>query len=286
LIGSAPLRTGWQILKDSWNGFWDDDGPMMAGNLAYLSLIAVFPFFIFMIWLAGRFGRSDEGVRAINSFLATIPADVAAALRGPIAEVTLHRPQELLTIGVIIAIWSAGSVVETVRVIIHKAYNVPAGRPFWQYRLQSFTMVIGSALLVLIAISIQFLLAGLDQLLAAHLPRLRETLQSLDLARRLITPLLLYGALLVLLRALTPRRIEPVWHWPGALFTALLWIGIAAALPQVLSRISNYSLTYGSLGGVMVTLLFFYLVGAVFVAGAQLNNAVRCARLDLAKVRA
>ena len=286
MTGSAPFRIGWQIIKDSYDGFWDDDGPMMAGNLAYLSLLAVFPFFIFIIWLAGRFGRSDEGVSAINSFLATIPADVAAALRGPIAEVTLHRPQELLTIGVIIAIWTAGSVIETVRVVIHKAYNVPAGRPFWQYRLQSFVMVIGSALLVLTAISTQFLLAGIDQLLAEHLPRLRETLLSLDLARRLITPLLLYGALIVLLRALTPRRVEPVWHWPGALFTSVLWIAIAAALPQVLARATNYSLTYGSLAGVMVTLLFFYLVGAVFVAGAELNNAVRRARLDLAKVGA
>ena len=282
----TPLAFWWRVLKDGWHGYWEDDGFMLAGNLAYMSLLAVFPFFIFIIWLAGRFGRSAEGIAALNAFLATVPHDVAAALKGPIAEVTLHRPHELLTIGALVAIWSAGSVIETIRVVIHKAHNVPAGRPFWQYRLQSFTIVIGSALLLLAAMSAQFALAGFNQLLAAHFPRLQEAFQSLDLARRLITPLLLYASVILLHRALTPRRVEPAWHWPGALFTTMVWIGIAASLPRVLTMVSSYSLTYGSLAGVIITLLFFYLIGAVFVAGAQLNGALRRARLDLERANA
>jgi membrane protein len=266
-----------QIVGGMVGGFWEDDGFILSGHLAYLSLLAVFPFFIFIVWLAGRFGRTDEGVAAIAAFLASVPANVAAALREPIAQVTGQQSQGLLTIGILVALWTAGSVIETVRVVIHKAYNVPTGRPFWQYRLQSFVLVIGSALILLAAMSAQFALAGLDELLRSKV----SIVAAFDNLRRWMTPVALFLALVGLHRALTPRRVEPTLHWPGALFTALAWIGIATVLPQVLSHYSTYDITYGSLAGVMITLLFFYLIGAAFVLGSQLNAAIRRVRSSL-----
>jgi membrane protein len=260
-----------RIIGGMLRGFWEDDGFILSGHLAYLSLLAVFPFFIFIVWLAGRFGRTAEGVAAIAAFLASVPANVAAALREPIAQVTGQQSQGLLTIGIAVALWTAGSVIETVRVVIHKAYNVPTGRPFWQYRLQSFIMVIGSALILLAAMSAQFALAGIDELLRSK----TAAAAAFDHLRRWMTPVALFIALIGLHRALTPRRVEPAQHWPGALFTALAWITIAATLPQALSHFSTYDITYGSLAGVMITLLFFYLIGAAFVLGSQLNAAIR-----------
>jgi membrane protein len=260
-----------QILGGMMKGFWEDDGFILSGHLAYLSLLAVFPFFIFIVWLAGRFGRTAEGVAAIAAFLESVPANVATALREPIAQVTSQQSQGLLTIGIAVALWTAGSVIETVRVVIHKAYNVPTGRPFWQYRLQSFIMVIGSALILLAAMSAQFALAGLDQLLQNKI----AIAEAFGHLRRWMTPVALFVALIGLHRALTPSRVEPALHWPGALFTALAWITIATTLPQALSHFSAYDITYGSLAGVMITLLFFYLIGAAFVLGSQLNAAIR-----------
>jgi membrane protein len=260
-----------QIIGGMIGGFWEDDGFILSGHLAYLSLLAVFPFFIFIVWLAGRFGRTAEGVAAIAAFLESVPANVAAALREPIAQVTGQQSQGLLTIGILVALWTAGSVIETVRVVIHKAYNVPTGRPFWQYRLQSFVLVIGSALILLAAMSAQFALAGIHEILRSKM----AVAAAFDHLRHWMTPVALFVALIGLHRALTPRRVEPAQHWPGALFTALAWITIAATLPQVLSHFSTYDITYGSLAGVMITLLFFYLIGAAFVLGSQLNAAVR-----------
>jgi membrane protein len=267
-----------RVLGGMFGGFWEDDGFILSGHLAYLSLLAVFPFFIFIVWLAGRFGRTEEGVAAINVFLASVPANVAAALRGPIAQVTVQQSQGLLTIGIIVALWTAGSVIETIRIVIHKAYNVPTGRPFWQYRLQSFIMVIGSALILLAAMSAQFALAGVNKLLLDLLPNAQTTIEAFGYLRQWMTPLLLFGAIIGLHRTLTPRRVEPAWHWPGALFTTLTWIAIAGALPYVLAHYTAYDITYGSLAGVMITLLFFYLIGAGFVLGAQLNAAIRRVR--------
>ncbi len=269
------------LITDVVDGFWEDDGFILSGHLAYLSLLAVFPFFIFIVWLAGRFGRTAEGVAAINAFLASIPPDVATALRAPIAQVTSQQSQSLLTIGIVVAIWTAGSVIETVRVVIHKAYNVPTGRPFWQYRLQSLVMVIGSALVLLAAMSAQFALAGANKLLLELLPQAGRLISAFGYVQQWMTPGLLILALVGLHRALTPRRVEPAWHWPGALFTTIAWIAIASALPYALAHYTAYDITYGSLAGVMITLLFFYLIGAAFVLGAQINAAIRRLRTSL-----
>ncbi len=270
-----------QTIAAMLDGFWDDDGFILSGHLAYLSLLALFPFFIFIVWLAGRFGRTAEGVAAIAAFLASVPTNVAAALRGPIDQVTGQQSQGLLTIGILVALWTAGSVIETVRVVIHKAYNIPAGRPFWQYRLQSFVMVIGSALILLAAMSAQFALAGLNKLLVEMLPQAERSIAAFGYLRQWMTPVLLFIALIWLHRALTPRRVEPALHWPGALFTSLAWIAIASALPYALAHYTSYDITYGSLAGVMITLLFFYLIGAAFVLGSQLNAAIRQVRTSL-----
>lgn len=269
------LNRARRIVSGMVGGFWEDDGFILSGHLAYLSLLAVFPFFIFIVWLAGRFGRTAEGVAAISAFLESVPVSVASALRDPITQVTGQQSQGLLTIGILVALWTAGSVIETIRVVIHKAYNVPTGRPFWQYRLQSFILVIGSAVILLGAMSAQFALAGLDELLTHRLPAAGHMVTAFGHLRQWMTPVALFLALIGLHRALTPRRVEPAQHWPGALFTAIAWIAIATALPQVLSHFSTYDITYGSLAGVMITLLFFYLIGAAFVLGSQLNAAIR-----------
>lgn len=269
-----------RVIVDTMSGFGEDNGLILAGHLAYLTLLGMFPFFIFIVWLAGKIGRSASGIAAIETFLNTVPPNVAAALQAPVAQVTQHRPQELLTIGVCVAIWTAGSVVETLRIIIHKAYNQPAGQAFWRRRLHSVVVVICAALLLLIAMGLQFSLSGLDKLLLYYVPGLETTFIALGVLRKLLTPCLLFGVLVGLHRTLTPGWFGVRLHWPGALLTTVAWIGIAAALPYVLVHVGGYSLTYGSLAGVMVTLLFFYLIGSAFVVGAQLNGAILRASLD------
>jgi membrane protein len=86
----------------------------------------------------------------------------------------------------------------------------------------------------------------------------------------------LFGALYLIFFALTPRRYRqlgcPVW--PGALITAVMWVGTTMGLPRVLAQFASYTLTYGSLAGVIVALLYFYIVGLGVVMGAQLNAAL------------
>jgi membrane protein len=260
-----------RMLRRMFAGFWEDDGYILSGHLAYLALLGLFPFAILIVWVAGILGRSREGLEAIETFLLSLPVNVADVLRGPITEVTSHISPGLLTLGLVVGVWTTGSVIETIRVVIHKAYNHAAGRPFWQYRLQSTLIVVGATLILLLAMGLQFTLAGTMKVIGDHLPAASSTLGTLTVGRDAVVPVFLFLALYLLFWSLTPRGQPLARHWPGALLITLLWMAVAVLLPRALANIGTYSVTYGSLAGVMITLLFFYLVGAGLVFGAQLN---------------
>lgn len=276
---AGMLARLWRVLRRIAYGFVDDDGFILAGYLAYLALLALFPFLLVLVRVANVFGESEHGADAIVAFLDTLPANVADVLRTPIAQVVFQSSDAaragVVTLGIIIALWTAGSFIETVRVIIHRAYDHSSGRPVWQHRLQSLAMVIGSTLLVLLAMSVSLALSGVGRFVSDHLGAMPQQMSMLALSRYAIAPLILFVALYVLFAALTPRRQRGSVHWPGALVTVGVWQAATGWLPKLISRFGSYDVTYGSLAGIMVTLLFFYIVGLGLVLGAQLNAAIK-----------
>lgn len=271
----AFFQEAWRIIRQAWAGFWEDDGFIFSGHLAYLSLLTLFPFLIFMVSLAGAFGRTTTGLEVVQTLLATLPGNVAEALTGPINQVIGHKGRSLLTFGIVIALWTAASFIETVRVIIHKAYNHTTGRSIWQYRLQSFVIVIGSAILLLVAMTAQFAVNAVWRLLTDHWAMTIGASSLLSVLRLGIAPLGLFIGLYGLFLSLTPRRAQAVSHWPGAILTLGVWLSAASLLPRIISGLGGYDVTYGSLAGVMITLVFFYVVGVGLVMGAQVNAALR-----------
>jgi membrane protein len=263
------------ILKRVAARVWDD-GFVHAGNLAYLSLLTLFPFFIVVAVIAGSFGRSEAGFQAVATFLQTLPPDIAKLLAAPIDDVLSKRASGgVLTLGILVGLWSTASFIETMRDILRRAYGVQFGRPFWQYRLGSMALVAGSVLLMLVAFALQFVLSGVEQFVMAVLPFAEDALRLIGVTR-LAPVAALFLALYILFRTLTPHeyRIEGCPKWPGALFTTTIWVWTTSLLPTVLSMLGGYELTYGALAGVIVALLFFFIVGFAFVVGAHLNAAL------------
>lgn len=251
------------------------DGFTHAGNLAYLSLLTLFPFFIVAAALARIFGRTGDSLQALEGFLQTVPPEVATLLQKPVMDVLAARSGSLLWIGALVGLWTTASFIETVRDILRRAYGIPYSRPFWEYRLTSVGIIIGSVLMVLIAFSFQVVLTGIEQFILRLLPFATDAAQIVQFLR--IAPALaLFGALYLLFYTLTPGRYRKsnCPKWPGAAFTAGWWMLTTTLLPVVLASLGSYDLTYGSLAGVMIALIFFYIVGLGVVMGAELNAAL------------
>nr|WP_255536421.1 YihY/virulence factor BrkB family protein [Pacificimonas pallii] len=260
-----------EVLKRVLGGVFDE-GFLHAGNLAYLSLLTLFPFFVLIGTIAGAFGRSGDGLRAVKTFLETVPPRVADLLAEPIAALLRESSGGLITLSILVALWTTASYVETIRLIVYRAYGFKAVRPIWQRRLLSFGIILGSVVIMLLAFASQFVLAGIQEFITRLLPALDTSVVA---SLRLGPIFALFVALYFLFTTLTPREYRRGWpKWPGAAATTAVWIGATNLLPWVLANFSNTDQFYGPLAGVMVTLIFFFVVGLGFVLGAQLNAAL------------
>jgi membrane protein len=251
------------------------DGFTHAGNIAYLSLVTLFPFFIVATAIARLVGRTGDGLQAVAAFLQTVPPEVGALLRPAILEVLEARSGSLLWLGALVGLWTTSGFIETVRAILRQAYGTQSGTPFWRLKLGAIGMVIGSVILAMMAFSFQVLLIGAEQFIWRVLPFASDAARIVSVTK--IAPAIaLYGALYILFYTLTPTRYRQSRcpKWPGPLFVTLWWMGCTAALPHVIGIFGGYGLTYGSLAGVMVALIFFFLIGFGVVIGAELNAAL------------
>ena len=273
----AKLRPGsyaYELVKRVLVGTWSD-GFIHAGNLAYLSLLTLFPFFIVAAAVARLFGQSGEGAHTVEAFLRTVPPSVAHVLAKPISDVLAARSGMLLWLGAIVGLWTTASFIETIRDILRRAYGVNSRKSFWQYRLTSIGLIIASVVLTLIAFGAQVILLGVAEFIARLLPLSADLAQWVSLSR-LAPGVALFVALYLVFYSLTPSkyRYSKCPKWPGALLTASWWVAVTALLPPILSLLGSYDLTYGSLAGVMIALIFFFFIGLGLVMGAHLNAAL------------
>ena len=251
------------------------DGFIHAGNLAYLSLMTLFPFFIVAAAVASIFGRSQDGLSAVSAFLETVPPGVAEVVRQPIVDVLNARTGPLLWLGGLVGLWTVGSLIETIRDILRRAYGTKSTRPFWHYRLTAIGITLISVFAVMFAFSMQVIITGIDQFLHQILPFADQAIRIVAVTK--LAPMaILCVALYYLYVSLTPSLYKDSCFpkLPGAIATALWWYGVTLLLPVTLSLLGGYDRTYGSLAGVMITLIFFFLVGLGVVIGAELNAAL------------
>ncbi|MBC7521936.1 MAG: YihY/virulence factor BrkB family protein [Sandarakinorhabdus sp.] len=272
-------RRLWGVARDTVVGTWAD-GFTHAGNLAYLSLLTLFPFIIILATVAGSLGRTEDGMLAIQGFLRALPPNVAALVAKPIDDVvTVRASSGLLTFGILVTLWTSSGFIETIRSIIHDAYQVPQNRAVWRNRIGSVLIIFAAVLLMLAAFAAQVVLTGAETFVARLMPYAEGPLAQFAIGR-LFPAGALFVALFLVFLALTPQRFVGLGYpvWPGALATTLVWVLTTMVMPGVLQQFGAYTLTYGSLAGVIVALLFFYIVGLGLVFGAQLNAALARSR--------
>lgn len=269
-----PHQHVWVVVKRVAVGVYND-GFIHAGNLAYLSILALFPFFILAAAIAHLFGQSQDAQLTVANVLRRLPIDVAETLREPVQEVLSARTGPLLWFGAIVGLWTAASFVETIRDILRRAYGVKYSAPFWEYRLASILLILGAVVILMLSFAATVLLTSIHHAVVEWFPFAQDVAASLGLYR-LVPAVTLFCTFYGLFFALTPSRYRKhgCRKWPGALLVTSWWLATVVVLPSVLGLVGGYSLTYGSLAGVMIALIFFFVVGLGVVIGAELNAAL------------
>lgn len=285
MVEAGPSRRlSWPaIARDTASGTFEH-GFTHAGNLAYLSLVTLFPFVILLAAVAGQLGRTADGLAAVNGFLTALPSNVAALIAPALTDViAADSSSGVITFSLAVALWTSSGVLVTLRTIVTQAYGRESEMPYLRWRLLGLLEVLGLVLLLLIAFAAQVVVTAAETFVYRLMPMAANIFPALGL-QRIVPALLLFLALWGLFALLCPRRFHIAPVWPGALATAAAWTATTLALPRALTLFGDYALTYGSLAGVIIALLYFYIVGLGMVLGAQLNAAIARARLEIAAI--
>ncbi|MBP7709580.1 MAG: YihY/virulence factor BrkB family protein [Rickettsiales bacterium] len=243
------------------------DGVEHAGYLAFLSLLSLFPFLIFLISIIGFFGASEIGAKFVHTILASAPKEVADALNPRIEEIISGPPQSFLTLAIFGVIWTASSSVEGCRTILNRAYRVAFPPP---YLLRRFISIL-EFFVIIFAVLIGIVVFVVVPSFFAEIGGKFYFDFNFFYLRYLAIFLLLTCTTSLLYFALPNAKQHITQTVPGSILAVALWFFVENLFSFYLSNFHQFNLVYGSLAGMMISLMFFYLISLIFILGAEFN---------------
>ena len=260
--------------------FIADEGSVYSGHVAFSTLLALFPFLIFVTALAAFVGAAQKADHYVALLATLLPEEVARSIGPTVKQILSTRRGSVLTLSLIGTVWVASSAIEALRMALNRAYGVQRKRHFILRRLQGFGLTVVAAAVVLLAT--MAIVVG---------PLIWKTvIQTLDVprtwkflyvgARHALTLAAIFASIALLYRWLpnVPQRWRHVL--PGAVMASAAWIGLASLFSIYLRGIGRYNVVYGSLGGIVISLVFFFFSGAIFILGAEINGVLRQDEID------
>ena len=263
-----PYRAAWRLVMV-------DEGLELSGYIAFTAFLSLFPFLIFLAALAGFLGDRATADRFIEAMFEFMPADVAETLAPAVREVVGARQGGLLTFGILATLWFASNGFEALRTGLNRAYGVTEQRPIWWLRLQSIAFVISGGLIILFLSLVVILGPLVWKALGPTVHQVLETELVFGTARYVFAAVLLFGALVMLHRWLPNTRQAFARILPGVGASTVLWLLGAGLFAWYVGHLADYAVYYGSLGGVAITLMFFYVSAIIFIFGAEINAVWR-----------
>src|ERR1044071_6425679 len=246
-----------------------------ASQLSYYFLLALFPLLLFLINILGYLAQ--EGILFRDTLLlylaALMPGSAFALVRATVDEISVSSGTGKLSFGLLAALWAASNGMGAISDTLNTAYNVKERRPWWKVRIISVCLTVALAVLILAALTIVLYGGTIGEGLAA-----RYGFGGLfTLVWKIVQWPIALGFVLTtfnLVYNFAPDlpRGEHSWITPGAFVGVGLWLVVSFGFRAYLSFFDSYSVTYGSLGAVIVLMLWFYLTGVAILIGGEVNS--------------
>jgi membrane protein len=275
------LKYALRIANDAFRRFNADDGWAIASHLALSALMALFPFLLVVTALAGFVGTRELADEVARILLEAWPEEVAGPLTLEIRGVLTSARGDVLTIGVLLAVYFASSGIEGLRIGLNRAYSVVEQRSWWVLRLEAIGYVLVGAV-GLLALAFLVVLAPLIwRATIQFLPGLEPIGWLITFLRLAAATVVLVVALIVVHLWLPAGRRSLSEIAPGIVATLLLWLAGGSLFGRYLAEFAfTYANYYAGLASPMIALVFLYLTGAIFIYGGNLNTAIAEARRE------
>ncbi|MCQ4269267.1 YihY/virulence factor BrkB family protein [Pseudomonas stutzeri] len=261
------------LLKRTIKEFSNDDMSTYASALAYRALFSLFPFLLFLMALLGFLNLSEFFAWLREQAALALPA-VAMEQVNPVIDQLQEQKSGLLSVGILVALWTASAGFRSLMNAMNRAYDVDEGRPSWKLMLLSLLYTIGTAVILLASAGLMIVGPQVMEWLA-DLVGLKETIVLLWAWLRWPVVVFLMMLLVAVLYYVTPDvKQEFRFITPGSVLAVIVWIAASVGFGIYVQNFADYNATYGSIGAIIVLLLYFYISAAVLLLGAELNAVI------------
>lgn len=258
--------------------FDEEDVMSAAAQVAFYFAFALFPLLLFLVSLFGIVLVNADDLRAEMFFYLrqVMPGSAYELVQTTVEEVTQGSTGGKLTFGILAALWSASAGIDSIRIALNGVYNLTETRPWWKTKLLSVSMTLGLGILVTIALGVVFYGGKLISLTLNSLSLPVESPIFLGILQW-VTVLVVLITIFALLYNYLPKHKESKWVWvtPGAIASIVLWLVLSYSFKLYLTYFDSYNKTYGSLGAVIILMLWLYLTALVILIGGTINAVVQ-----------
>ncbi|MHC8345609.1 YihY/virulence factor BrkB family protein [Pseudomonas sp. RT6P73] len=253
--------------------FVDDEMSTYASALAYQMLFSLFPFILFLIALIGFLHLPDffSWLR-LQSELVLPPQALEQV--NPVIDQLQQSKGGLLSIGIVIALWTASAGVRLMMSAMNAAYDVVEGRPAWKRFPLSIIYTVGIAGMLLIAAALMVLGPQLMGWIAAQVGMEDFIVTLWTIVRWPVVVILLMVAVALIYYVMPDVKQEFRFITPGSVLAVVVWILASLGFGLYVKEFANYNAMYGSIGAIIVLLLYFYISAAVLLLGAEMNAVI------------
>ncbi len=270
--GLSPI----ELTQRTLNKIDEDELFNRAAALSYYFVLALFPMFLFLISLIGILAGPGSGLREtiLSSLGRLAPGSASGLVRSVVAETSKSTSHLKAGAGIFGALWAASAGMSAVVESLHVVHNLRETRPWWKQKLTAVGLTVALAALIIIALVFALYGGKIGQAVAAYVGLGNVFKVAWAILQWPIT----LGAMFLSFSIIYyfGPNIRSKWHWvtPGAALGVTIWLLSSLGLRLYLSFFNSYSATYGSLGAVIILLLWLFITGAAILAGAELNSII------------
>jgi membrane protein len=274
----SPWRLGGlsvlALARRVWSEIGNDEVTDRAAALSYYFLFALFPALLFLTALLGFLPLEGLQERLMSYVVTVLPPDAAGTVQHTLTEVLQGQRGGLLSLGALLALWAGSNGMASVMTTLNVAFDVKESRPWWRRRLLAVVLTVAFSLFIVAALT----LLVFGPKIAAAIARWLGLGQVFTVAWDVISlpVVIVLGLIGVGLVYYLAPATDQRWRWvtPGAVLALALWLGMSFGLRFYVQHFGNYSATYGSIGGVILLMLWLYLTGVVLLLGAEVNAEI------------
>ncbi|MFH0811059.1 MAG: YihY/virulence factor BrkB family protein [Pseudomonadota bacterium] len=251
-----------------------DDALGMAGQLAYFASLSIFPFLLFLLSLIAYLPIPDLAGRLLAYMSEIVPAQAMQLVERIIIPVVAEQHGSLLTASGLFSLWTASSAVSALSGLMNRAYDVPETRSWFKRKPIALGLTLGLSVFIIIALALLVVGPRLAHTVADHVS-LGSAFELAWLAAKWPVVFIIVSFALAVLYYALPN-VDQRWHWmtPGSVVATFLWVGFSEGFAYYVRSFASYNKIYGSLGAVVVLMIWLYLSGLALIIGAELNAEI------------